>query len=78
MDYSKQALYTEEFTFSIAYAHMFYYGIMIFGLGELGPKNEIEFMYLYVALISAAIFNALIFGDLTSLVEEIFKAESEL
>ena len=35
-------------------------------------------MYLYVALISAAIFNALIFGDLTSLVEEIFKAESEL
>ena len=51
---------------------------MIFGLGEIGPINTEEFAYLIIALICSAIFGALVFGDLTSLVEEIFREQSEL
>lgn len=73
-----QELFSEHYTLTNIYAEMYYHGIMLYGLGDIGPVNTEEQIYLSMVIIISTVFGALVLGDLTSLVQEIFRESSEL
>ena len=46
---------------------MLYHAVLYLGSNELGPVNESEMLFAVITLLSAAILNALLFGDVASL-----------
>ena len=46
---------------------MLYHAVLYLGSNELGPVNEAEMLFAVITLLSAAILNALLFGDVASL-----------
>ena len=56
---------------------MLYHAILNLGMNEFGPVNEIEYVYLIFTLIGSALLNALLFGDVASLVAVLSKKENE-
>jgi hypothetical protein len=55
---------------------MLYYGLLNIGSNEFGPVNEFEFLFCIVTLIVSAIANAVIFGDVASLVANFSESEN--
>ena len=56
---------------------MVYLGILDLGANEFGPVNNEEMAYVVFTLITSALLNTLIFGDVTSLILIISKRGSE-
>lgn len=48
-----------------------YYGVLILGLNEMGPVNNLEFLYFIGTLLMSAIMNSLIFSDVIMLIDEL-------
>lgn len=51
-------------------------GVLDLGINEMGPVNEEEFIFLVLTLISSSLLNALIFGDVASLLQGISQKDS--
>ncbi len=51
--------------------------LVCYGANELGPKNPLECGFITFCMISAAIINANIFGEMSFLVTTMSKKESE-
>ena len=47
---------------------MLYMGVLDLGINEFGPVNEEEMLFLVVTLIASSLLNALIFGDVATLI----------
>jgi hypothetical protein len=47
---------------------LYYYAVIILGIGELGPVNPEEMIYMIFVLLMSSIMNALIFSDIAVLV----------
>lgn len=60
------------------YYTMMYHAVLFLGSNELGPVNDIEFLFATGALISSALLNALLFGDVASLVQVLSKRETAI
>ena len=58
------------------YFTMLYLGVLDLGSNEFGPVNYKEMAYLVLTLLSSALLNALIFGDVATLIAVISKKES--
>ena len=52
---------------------MLYYAILILGANELGPVSTYELMFIAMTLLFSSLLNALIFGDIASLIQTIGK-----
>lgn len=46
---------------------MFYEALLDLGSNEFGPVNEVEMAYFVMTLMASSLLNALIFGDIASL-----------
>jgi len=77
VNYVDQRLYSTEYDLSFRYTTMLYYAILDLGSNEFGPANNIEFAFLIATLICSALLNAIIFGDIASLVSELSSKSSE-
>lgn len=56
---------------------MLYMAVLALGGNEMGPRNEFEIIFVFVILIVLVLYNAVIFGEMTVLVSEVSKKESE-
>lgn len=56
---------------------MLYLGVLDLGSNEFGPVNAEEMLYLVMTLVASAFLNALIFGDVATLISVISKKEGE-
>lgn len=59
------------------YLLMFYYSTLIQGFNEVGPVNSIEMGFAMLALLLGSMFNALIFGDIASLISILQQKKAE-
>jgi len=75
VNFVDQETFTTKFSLLKRYTLMLYYGVLILGLNEMGPINEIEMLYCIVTLLFSALLNALLFGDIASLALTISKHE---
>ena len=73
--YAETKLFNEDFTKQ--YLSMCYHAIMVFGLNEVGPVNEREIIVVICMMITSAMINAYIFGEMAVLVQEMDKKDIE-
>jgi len=51
--------------------------VLALGGNEMGPRTTLEMAYIFFILISLVLYNAVIFGEMTVLVSEVSKKESD-
>ena len=66
-------LFVEDIPIFKKYLVCLYYGVLILGLNEMGPVNNIEMLYFIGTLLMSAIMNSLIFSDVIMLIDELSK-----
>ena len=64
--YAETKLFRE--TFTKQYLSMLYHAIMIFGVNEVAPVEEVELYVTIVLMTISAMLNAVIFGEMAILV----------
>lgn len=64
-------------TKSMRYSTMMYYSIMILGIGEMGPVNTEEYVFLIFALLFSLMLQSLFFSDIAVLVTSFFRKRTE-
>jgi hypothetical protein len=57
---------------------MLYHAIMIFGLNEVGPANTKQLLLVIFLMVVASILNAIIFGEIAVLVQQLDQKDIEL
>ena len=57
---------------------MLYHAIMIFGLNEVGPTNPKQLLLVIFLMVVASILNAIIFGEIAVLVQQLDQKDIEL
>ena len=57
---------------------MLYHAIMIFGLNEVGPTNPKPLLLVIFLMVVASILNAIIFGEIAVLVQQLDQKDIEL
>ena len=75
-NYVDQRIFSNEYSLGFKYLTMLYLGVLDLGSNEFGPVNWWEMAYLVLTLLSSALLNALIFGDVATLIAVISKKES--
>ena len=55
---------------------MFYEALLDLGSNEFGPVNEVEMLYFVMTLLASSLLNALIFGDIATLLAILSKRSS--
>jgi hypothetical protein len=68
INFPDQTLFTPAYDKFKRYITMFYYSCMNLGVGEFGPANKIEYFFCVGSMLCSFLFNALIFGDVVTLV----------
>jgi len=68
VNYVDQIMFTDNYPLMKRYTTMLYMAVLMLGANEIGPVNEFEMVFLIGALISAALLNALLFGNVASLI----------
>lgn len=58
------------------YMVVLYMAVLALGGNEMGPRTNLEIIYVFVVLIGLVLYNAVIFGEMTVLVSEVSKKES--
>ena len=59
------------------YLVVFYMAVLALGGNEMGPRTSTEIVIMFVILLILILYNATIFGEMTVLVAETSKKESE-
>ena len=77
INFPDQTLFSPAYDKFKRYITMLYYSCMNLGVGEFGPANTIEFLFCYGSMLCSFLFNALIFGDVVTLVQVISKKQNE-
>jgi len=77
VNFVDQRLYTEEYTLSKRYLSMLYQATIMIGGNEMGPINKLEYVFMAMGMISAAFLNALLFGNVASLIAVLSKKQTE-
>jgi len=67
----------EEVTDWYQYMVVLYMAVLALGGNEMGPRTTLEIIYIFVVLIGLILYNAVIFGEMTVLVGEVSKKESD-
>lgn len=75
-NYVDQRTFSNEYSLAYKYLTMLYLGVLDLGSNEFGPVNVKEMAYLVLTLLSSALLNALIFGDVATLIAVISRKES--
>ena len=57
---------------------MYYEALLNIGSNEFGPVNEIEYAYFVSSLLASSLLNALIFGDIASLIAILSKRDFDI
>jgi len=73
--YAETKLFRE--TFTKKYLSMLYHAIMIFGVNEVAPVEESELYVTIILMTISAMLNAVIFGEMAVLVQEMDKKDIE-
>ena len=73
--YVETKIFDDDTTFGKKYLSMCYHAIMVFGLNEVAPREEIEIIVVFIMMIFSAIANAYIFGEMAMLVQEMDKKD---
>lgn len=55
----------------------FYYSVLMFGGNEIGPTLELEFAFVSITMVAAAIIQSQIFGEMAVLLVVISRRSSE-
>jgi hypothetical protein len=76
-NFPDQRVFSNEYDTMFRYTTMMYEAVLNIGLGEFGPVNESDMLYLVITLIFSAILNALIFGDIANLMYVIARKDSD-
>jgi hypothetical protein len=72
VNFGDSKIFTSELTlFGKRYITMLYYSVLVLGGNEMGPVNEWEMIVAVVFLVISNILNALIFGNIASLVNQL-------
>ena len=77
-NYIDQRVFDSNYSVAFRYKSMLYYALLNIGMNEFGPVNEIEFTFLIATLIVSALMNALIFGNVASLVAVLSRKDNEI
>lgn len=56
---------------------MLYHAIMVFGLNEVAPVEEVEIYVIIVLMTFSAILNAYIFGEMAMLVQQMSNKDND-
>ena len=72
-------LYQEVYYRGVAFAYsiMMYIGYYLFVVGEVTPKTEIEIFMAIIILITSAVLNGIIIGNMAMYMQEINKENQE-
>jgi hypothetical protein len=62
---------SDLYTTFFRYMTLLYYGIINIGSNEFGPVNNSEFIFCIISLMISAMLNAIIFGDIASLMQKL-------
>jgi hypothetical protein len=68
---------SEEVTDLYQYMVVLYMAVLALGGNEMGPRTTLEIIFIFVVLITLVLYNAVIFGEMTVLVSEVSKKESD-
>ena len=66
-NFGDQRTFSAEYDLFFRYTTMFYEALLDLGSNEFGPVNEVEMAYFVATLMASSLLNALIFGDIASL-----------
>ena len=69
-------MFSEEAGIVKKMLYSLYYSILMLGLNEIGPVNNIEFVYVTFGLILTSLVNAQIFGEMAVLISTISKKKT--
>ena len=67
----------EETTEWYQYMVVLYMAVLALGGNEMGPRTTFEIAFIFAVLIALILYNAVIFGEMTVLVGEVSKKESD-
>ena len=67
----------EEVNEFYQYIVVLYMAVLALGGNEMGPRTTLEIAFIFIVLISLILYNAVIFGEMTVLVSEVSKKESQ-
>ena len=67
----------EETTEWYQYMVVLYMAVLALGGNEMGPRTTFEIAFIFAILIALILYNAVIFGEMTVLVSEVSKKESD-
>ena len=67
----------EETTEWYQYMVVLYMAVLALGGNEMGPRTTFEIAFIFAVLIALILYNAVIFGEMTVLVSEVSKKESD-
>ena len=56
---------------------MLYHAIMVFGLNEVAPVEEVEIIVIILLLTLSAVLNAYLFGEMAMLVQQMSKKDND-
>jgi hypothetical protein len=69
-------MFSEETGIVKKMLYSLYYSILMLGLNEIGPVNNIELLYVTFGLILTSLVNAQIFGEMAVLISTISKKKT--
>ena len=67
-NWTDQNLYTLDSYMFRRYLVCLYYGILNIGMNDMMPKNELGYLHMVITLLTSAILNAILFGDMAGLI----------
>ena len=68
INYVDTELYEDSYTIIDQYITMFYNAVLILGMNEIGPVNNVEILYVCVTLVGGIFMNSLVFSDIARLI----------
>ena len=76
ISYKDSKLFTDEISLVQKYNIMFYHAILIIGINEMGPCNELECLVITLILISASIINSQLFAEIAVIISNFQREDS--
>ena len=77
VNYTDSMLFHPDYTLMERYCVVLYSAVMIFAGEELGPVNNIEYLFISVGKILCVILNVMIFGDIANMVAILQKEDAK-
>ena len=76
LSYKDSQLFSDELSLVQKYSTMIYHAILIIGINEMGPCNELEYFVVSVMLITSSIMNSQLFAEIAVIISNFQKEDS--